>query len=85
VTEIICNLLLIVLLIFVLRAVLSWFPLDPDGGAAVVAGFLFMVTDPVLRPLRRVIPPLRIGGAALDLSFLIVVFGISIARGVIGC
>ena len=32
--------------------------------------------EPILRPIRRVVPPIRIGGAALDLSPLILVFGI---------
>ncbi|MEM7141498.1 MAG: YggT family protein [Actinomycetota bacterium] len=81
--EIICLLLLLALILFALRVVISWFPLDPDGGAAVFAGFLYMVTDPVLRPLRRAIPPLRIGGVALDLSVIIVFFAISILRGAI--
>ena len=42
-------------LIFV-RAMLSWFPIDPSG--PIVRG-VFSVTEPVLEPLRRVIP--RIG------------------------
>lgn len=36
------------------------------------------IIEPVLRPIRAVIPPVRIGGAALDLSPLILIFGISI-------
>ena len=79
--EIICLLLLFAMIAFALHVVLSWFPLDPDGGAAVLAGFLYVVTDPILRPLRRALPPLRIGGVALDLSVVVVFFGISILRG----
>ena len=33
---------------------------------------VYSVTDPPIKALRRVIPPLRIGSVALDLSFLIV-------------
>lgn len=52
----------IVLLVY---AVLSWIP-DLRGGR--FAYFVASLVEPVLMPLRRVIPPL--GG--LDLSFLIV-------------
>ena len=45
---------------------------------ATVAGFLYMITDPVLTPLRRVIPPLRLGNVALDLSAIIVIIGFQI-------
>lgn len=34
--------------------------------------------DPVLRPIRKVIPPLRLGGAAIDLSPLILIVGLNI-------
>lgn len=71
-------------LVFVFaRILLSWFPLDPSGAMATVAGFLFTVTDPVLGPLRRAIPPVRLGAAALDLSPLIVILGIYILRGIV--
>jgi len=48
-----------------------------------VAGFLYLVTDPVLGPLRRVLPPLRMGAMALDLSPIVAFFGISILMGVL--
>ncbi len=39
--------------------------------------------QPVLRPLRSALPPLRIGGAALDLSPLVLIFGLTILRAII--
>lgn len=39
--------------------------------------------EPVMRPIRNVIPPLRVGGAALDLSPVILILGISLLRRVI--
>ena len=36
---------------------------------------VYSVTDPPIKALRRVIPPLRLGSFALDLSFLIVMIG----------
>ena len=58
------------------RLVLSWiqvFARDwrPRGPVLVVAEGIFSVTDPPLRALRRVLPPLRIGMVQLDLGFLV--------------
>ncbi len=47
----------------------SW---SPRGPILVVLEVVYSVTDPPVKALRRVIPPLRIGNIALDLSFLIV-------------
>ena len=47
----------------------SW---SPGGPLLVVLEVVYSVTDPPIKALRRVIPPLRIGSIALDLSFLIV-------------
>jgi YggT family protein len=46
----------------------SW---RPTGVVLVIAEVIYTATDPPLKALRRVIPPLRIGGIALDLSFLV--------------
>jgi YggT family protein len=58
----------------------SW---RPSGPLLVVAELIYTVTDPPLRALRRVIPPLKIGQVSLDLSFLVlfvlVYIGISLA------
>ncbi|MDN5683867.1 MAG: YggT family protein [Corynebacterium sp.] len=50
----------------------------PSRRFALVAEPIFVLTDFVVRPLRRVIPPLRLGGVALDVSVLVLFFGISI-------
>ena len=44
----------------------------------------YSVTDPPLKALRRVIPPLRIGGIALDLSFLVLFIAVQILINVVG-
>ncbi|QOR72156.1 YggT family protein [Ruania alkalisoli] len=46
----------------------------PRGLALIVAEIVYTPTDPPLRALRRLIPPLRIGGIALDVGFLILLF-----------
>jgi YggT family protein len=43
----------------------------PSGFVLLVVEGIYTVTDPPLRLLRRFIPPLRIGGVALDLAFLV--------------
>ena len=48
----------------------SW---SPRGVLLVILELVYSVTDPPIKALRRVIPPLRIGNFALDLSFLIVI------------
>jgi YggT family protein len=48
----------------------SW---RPTGVVLVLAEIIYSITDPPLKALRRVIPPLRIGGISLDLSFLVVI------------
>jgi len=40
----------------------------------VLAEIVYTVTDPPIRLLRRVIPPLRIGGIAIDFAFAITIF-----------
>ena len=56
------------------RAILSWFPVRSGTFLAGLNSLLFDLTEPVLRPVRRVIPPTGM----LDLSFLVVFFGIMI-------
>jgi len=62
------------------RMVIEWvqvFSRDwrPRGVVLVLAEALFTVTDPAVGLLRRLIPPVRIGGAAVDLSMLALLLG----------
>jgi YggT family protein len=82
VTELICwALQLFVILIFV-RIILSWFPAS-EGLFMTVQRFTFAATEWAMGPLRRVLPPVRLGAAALDLSPLVLLIGITVLRGVI--
>ena len=58
----------------------------PRGPLLVLLELIYTVTDPPLRLLRRVIPPLRIGQVSFDLAFLILLLGtnilISVVRGI---
>jgi len=75
---IVCPVLNLYLLILLLRVISSWFPISPHGTAASFVGFLLLVTDPVLVPLRRILPPVRLGNVGLDLSPLVAFFGLII-------
>jgi len=66
------------LLIIFVRVILSWFPISPDSPMASVYRFVYAVTEPVLGPIRRVIPGVGFGGMGLDLSPLIVLFALEL-------
>lgn len=51
----------------------SW---RPVGVTAVGVEVVYVATDPPLRALRRLVPPLRLGSISLDLSILILLLGI---------
>ena len=53
--------------ILVVRAVLSWFPYRSDSPLNPVRRVVFALTEPVLAPFRRIIPPVGM----FDLSFLV--------------
>lgn len=62
--------------ILVLRVVLDWVQIlardwRPRGIILVLANLIYALTDPPVRFFGRLIPPLRIGGLALDMGFLV--------------
>ena len=72
--SVITWLLQVYLVILFGRVVLSWFPLSPDGFMASIARVFYALTEPVLAPLRALLPPVQMGGMGLDLSPMIVFF-----------
>jgi YggT family protein len=75
---------LYVILIFG-RILLSWFPISPGSALESIDTLLRMLTEPVLGPLRRALPPVRLGGMGLDLSPMIVLLVIEIILAPIVC
>jgi YggT family protein len=66
------------------RAIISWLLLlrrdfRPSGPLIVLFELIYTVTDPPLRLLGRIIPPLRIGGFALDLGFILLFILVQVA------
>jgi len=72
----ICHILGIYSLIIFARIIFSWVRVTPGTPVASIYSVIFNLTEPVLGPLRRTIPPMRMGMAAIDLSPLIIFVGI---------
>jgi YggT family protein len=76
-----------VALMFV-RLVMDWVMLlarnvRPSGVVAAVLELAYTVTDPPIRALRRVIPPLRLGNASIDLAFIVLIIAAYVLINVI--
>ena len=82
---ILCPLLKLYLFALFGRIILSWFPISPGGALASVYRFLYTITEPVLGPVRRVIPPIGGGGMAFDLSPIIVLIVLQIVLANLHC
>ena len=75
-------------LVLIGRLILDWIQVfarqwRPTGVVLVVAEAIYTLTDPPLKALRRVIPPLRLGAVSLDLGFLVLIIGISILLSIV--
>ena len=84
VTEIIATLLWLYFVVLLVRFVFDlvralsrdW---EPHGLVLIFAEAVYTITDPPLKLLRKLIPPLKLGGIALDLSFLVLVIVLQVA------
>ena len=83
IASILCIALWLFFAALIVRILLSWFPMEPGGVGEKVFGVAARITDPVLRPLRAVLPPVRLGNMGLDLSPLIPLIGAQILIGII--
>lgn len=79
--ELICILLTLYQFAILAVIILSWFPTEPGTALESAYSFLRRITDPVLTPIRRVLPSVAIGAMRLDLSPMVVIFGLIILRG----
>lgn len=75
------------LLVLIGRLVISWVQVfapswRPKGFVAVIAELIYTLTDPPLKYLSKLIPPLRIGNMMLDIGFMILFIGVSILQGI---
>ncbi|MBW6440184.1 YggT family protein [Actinoplanes hulinensis] len=77
--------LLLVQLVLVARVILDWSvtlagPAMPGSFRSKALDVVYTITEPILAPVRRIIPPLRAGGVSIDLAFIVLFLGISVIR-----
>ena len=89
VADVVWFALLVFLILLVFRLIMEYVFMfarsyRPAGIVAVALEVCYTVTDPPLKALRRVIPPLRIGRVSLDLSFIVLFFVVQILMSVVG-
>jgi YggT family protein len=87
---VLCVVLTVYWIILFVRVILSWATLlgfrpPYSGPLRSLLDLLDDVTEPVLRPLRRLIPPMRAGGIGLDLSIIVAFVILAVLRAAIGC
>lgn len=90
--DVILKLLALVVLFFFIvligRLIIDWIQVfarewRPHGVLLVVAEGIYTTTDPPLKALRRVLPPLRIGQVQLDLAFIVLFLMVTILMRVL--
>lgn len=88
--DLVCVVITVYTIVLLARVLLSWAVLfglraPLSGPFRTVVDLLEAVTEPVLRPLRAMIPPVRAGGMGLDLSIIVAFVILAVLRRVLGC
>lgn len=88
--SVLCVVLTAYTIILFIRVIISWaylFGFRPpySGPMRTILDLLEDVTEPVLRPLRALIPPIRAGGVGLDLSIIIAFVILAVLRTALNC
>lgn len=68
-------------LVVLARIILEWIPVTYEHPLGKVRSFLRSITEPLLRPIRAIVPPVRMGAGALDLSPLILIVALQLLAG----
>lgn len=82
--QVIATVLWVYLVILIARLVIDFVQMlsrdwRPAGPVLILCEAIYSVTDPPLKLLRKLIPPLRLGSVALDLSFVVLVLALQLA------
>lgn len=83
--QVICIALTIYWVILFVRILLSWFPAPISGLGRTLYDIVHDVTDPVLRLVRGLLPPVRMGTVGLDLSPIVVFVALGVIQAALGC
>ncbi|MBT9254818.1 YggT family protein [Phycicoccus sp. MAQZ13P-2] len=76
------------LVVLIGRVVFDWIRIlarewRPRGPVLLVVEPIYTLTEPPLRALRKVIPPLRLGAVSVDLSFMVLFIGVIILQRIL--
>jgi YggT family protein len=85
VLSLVCVLLTIYWVILFARIILSWVPPPMSGFGRTLYDLVHDLTEPVMRLVRGLLPPIRMGAVGLDLSPIIVFIALAVIRRAIGC
>lgn len=90
VLDVLCVVLTVYTIILFIRVLVSWaylFGFRPpiSGPLRTALDLLEDVTEPVLRPLRALIPPIRAGAVGLDISIIIAFVILAVLRTALNC
>lgn len=81
--EVVCLALTLYVVVLIARIVLSWVPRLPEGLLPLARG-VSKLTDPLLQPLRGLLPSLQLGGGiGLDLSPIILFLAIALVQNIL--
>lgn len=88
--DILCIVLTVYTIVLFVRVLVSWaylFGFRPpmSGPLRTALDLIEDVTEPVLRPLRAMIPPVRAGGMGLDLSIIVAFVILAVLRTALNC
>lgn len=81
--DIICTLLTLYVIAIFARIVLDWFQVPSDHPVGQVRRFLGIIVDPLLVPLRQVLPSIPAGQIRIDLSPIVLIIAVQIVAGII--
>lgn len=84
--QIVSSLLLVFLVLLFARFVVDWVMVlarhwRPSGLVAAGLEIVYATTDPPLKAVRKIIPPLNLGTIRLDLGFMVLLIAVYILRG----
>ncbi|MDX6371244.1 MAG: YggT family protein [Nocardioidaceae bacterium] len=87
--QIVSSVLLVFLVLLFARFIVDWVLVlsrswRPSGLMAAGLEVVYATTDPPLKVVRKIIPPLNLGSIRLDLGFMVLLFAVVILRNVTG-
>ena len=86
--QVVSSVLLVFLILLFARFVVDWVMVlarswRPSGFVAAGLEVVYATTDPPLKAIRKVIPPLNLGSIRLDLAFMVLLIAVYILRGIV--